>query len=171
MWFPTQDLQMFLWRKSAPGWKISFVSLAALSSWLTDIIFTICDLVTIDIVLTRLPVADIFQTRRRRQVFLFNEMQWWSCMTVERLCPKSAKSTRYFHAERISHWLIASFLVIDMMILQVEDYFQEEEEEYDFWADYADYSDEDGQTNQVCLLTSSSLSLLSSSFLWRSSMP
>ena len=72
-------------------------------------------------------------------------------MIVEQLCPKSAKSTRYFHAERISHWLIASLLVIDMMILQVEDYFQEEEEEYDFWADYADYSDEDGQTNQVCL--------------------
>ena len=87
-------------------------------------------------------------------------------MTVERLCPKSAKSTRYFHAERISHWLIASFLVIDMMILQVEDYFQEEEEEeYDFWADYADYSDEDGQTNQVCLLTSSPLSSMSSSFI------
>ena len=77
-------------------------------------------------------------------------------MIVEQLCPKSAKhcqSTRYFHVERISHWLIASLPIIEMMMMQVEDYFQEEEEkeEYDFWADYADYSDEDGQTNQVCL--------------------
>ena len=32
--------------------------------------------------------------------------------------------------------------------MQAEDNF-EEEEEYDFWADYSDYNDEQGNTNRV----------------------
>lgn len=38
--------------------------------------------------------------------------------------------------------------IMVMVPMQAEDNF-EEEEEYDFWADYSDYNDEQGNTNRV----------------------
>ena len=40
-----------------------------------------------------------------------------------------------------------------MMVQALDDF--EEEEEYDFWADYSDYSDEQGNTNWVSPASSS----------------
>ena len=53
-------------------------------------------------------------------------------------------------------------VVIMMMTMQAEDYF-EDEEDYDFWGDYsADYIYEQNHTNRVSSL-SSSMSMLASS--------